>query len=223
MNCDHSIIVRLLHSMGKIQKSDVWVPHALNQNGKNRRLVIICAALLAHHPLAHEQYRSFLSCIDTGDEKWCLYVNIRKRNEWMGPNKKAAPCTKTCMHPQKIMLCIWWNSKSLLYNKLLPRSVTITADIYCQRLRHLADVIQEKQPTRLHEVMLLHDNAPPHSANLTKNTIQELGWEVILHPPYSLDLAPLRFSTFPFKELPFQMKMCSEGLTTSSTQNHASN
>ena len=32
MNCDHSTIVRRLHSLGKIQKSGVWVPHALSQN-----------------------------------------------------------------------------------------------------------------------------------------------------------------------------------------------
>ena len=31
MNCDHSIIIRHLHSMIKVQKSGVWVPHALNQ------------------------------------------------------------------------------------------------------------------------------------------------------------------------------------------------
>ena len=34
MNCDHSTFVRHLHSMGKVQKSDVWVPHALSQNHK---------------------------------------------------------------------------------------------------------------------------------------------------------------------------------------------
>ena len=34
MNCDHSTIVRHLRSMGKVQKSGVWVPHALSQNNK---------------------------------------------------------------------------------------------------------------------------------------------------------------------------------------------
>ena len=34
MNCDHSIIVRHLHSMGKIKKSGVWVPQTLHQNQK---------------------------------------------------------------------------------------------------------------------------------------------------------------------------------------------
>ena len=48
MNCDHSGIVRHLHSMGKVQKSGVWVPHALSQNHKNQ-WVAICASLLACH------------------------------------------------------------------------------------------------------------------------------------------------------------------------------
>ena len=31
MNCDHSTFVRRLYSMDKVQKSGVWVPHALSQ------------------------------------------------------------------------------------------------------------------------------------------------------------------------------------------------
>ena len=48
MNCDHSTIVRHLHSMGKVKKSGVCVPQALSQNHKNQR-VVICASLLARH------------------------------------------------------------------------------------------------------------------------------------------------------------------------------
>ena len=74
MNCDHSTIVRHLHSMDKVKKSDVWVLHVLSQNHKNQRV-----ALLARHRLAREQNRPFLSCIVTGDEKLCLYANIKKK------------------------------------------------------------------------------------------------------------------------------------------------
>ena len=100
-----------------------------------------------------------------------------------------------------------------------PRcSLTITVGIYFQQLRHLADAIQEKQPTRLREVMLLHENSRPHRSWVGKSFRTHL-IHLILRPP---------IFTFPtlyrptFKELPFQMKMCYEhGLTTSSTQNHA--
>ena len=90
MNCDHSTIVRHLHSMSKVQKSSVWLPQAISQNYKNMRLAI-CASLLARHRLSLEQRRPFLSCIVTGDKKWCLYANIRKRKEWLSPNKKQLP------------------------------------------------------------------------------------------------------------------------------------
>ena len=43
-----------------------------------------------------------------------------------------------------------------------------------------------------------------HSANLIKNTIQELGWEVIPRPPYSPDLAPSDFRLFRSQSSNFQ-------------------
>ena len=57
--------------------------------------------------------------------------------------QKATPRTKTYVHPQKIMLCIWWNSKGVLYYELLHQGITMTADIYCQPLRRLAVAIQK--------------------------------------------------------------------------------
>ncbi|KAJ4433887.1 hypothetical protein ANN_16200 [Periplaneta americana] len=101
---------------------------------------------------------------------------IRKRKKWLSPNKKATPRTKLSARPQKILLCTWWNCEGVLYYELLLRGVTITADIYFHQLRRLAHALKEKRPTRLREVMLLHDNACPHSANLTQNSIQEFGW-----------------------------------------------
>jgi histone-lysine N-methyltransferase SETMAR len=36
----------------------------------------------------------------------------------------------------------------------------------------------------------LHENAHPHTANQTGETVNELGYELMEHPPYSPDLAP---------------------------------
>jgi len=50
-------------------------------------------------------------------------------------------------------------------------------------------------------VLFLQDNARAHTAHRTRCTLQQLGWEVLPHPPYSSDLAPSDFHLFgPLKE-----------------------
>ena len=44
--------------------------------------------------------------------------------------------------------------------------------------------------------MLVHDNAKPHSARITWEKILDLGWSVLTHLAYSLDLAPIDFHLF---------------------------
>ena len=39
------------------------------------------------------------------------------------------------------------------------------------------------------KIILLHDNARPHVAAPVKTNMETLNWEVLLHPPYSLDIA----------------------------------
>lgn len=70
------------------------------------------------------------------------------------------------------MLHFWWDKEDIVYCELLPRDVTITAEIYGQqprRLRRLETVVQEKGLGRHHRLMLQHDNTCPHTANITEN------------------------------------------------------
>jgi transposase len=54
----------------------------------------------------------------------------------------------------------------------------------------MEEEIQQKPPGRGHGMILQHENARPHTANMTKAAIQEHDWEILPHPPYSPDLAP---------------------------------
>jgi histone-lysine N-methyltransferase SETMAR len=140
---------------------------------KNQR-VAICASLLAHHRLARQQPQYFLSRIITGDEKWCLYVNFKQRKEWLSPDKQATPCAKPDLHPRKIILCTWWDREVIILYELLERNLIVSAERCCQQLRRLKDEIQQKRPGRRHGLILQHDNARTHAANMMKVAIQEL-------------------------------------------------
>ena len=46
-------------------------------------------------------------------------------------------------------------------------------------------------------ILLLHDNARPHTARATIDALETLKLEVLSHPSYSPDLAPSNFHFFP--------------------------
>ncbi|GFO28094.1 histone-lysine N-methyltransferase SETMAR [Plakobranchus ocellatus] len=59
------------------------------------------------------------------------------------------------------------------------------------------EAIRRKRPGLLRRgVVLQHDNATPHSANLTQQWLQRYGWEILPHPAHSPDLAPSDFHLF---------------------------
>jgi hypothetical protein len=76
--------------MGKVRKLGAWVPHALSQNNKLQR-PMIAAGLLARHKVTHGHKQRFHYRIVTGDEKWCVYVNMKQRKEWFSPKIQATP------------------------------------------------------------------------------------------------------------------------------------
>ncbi|XGW27284.1 hypothetical protein V3C99_007694 [Haemonchus contortus] len=83
----------------------------------------------------------------------------------------------------------------MLYYEFLEGGTTVTVTTYSNQLQKVADASPHKNPKRL-ETYFLHDNARPHVATMTRQKIQQLGWEVLPHPPYSPDLAPSDYHLF---------------------------
>ena len=82
----------------------------------------------------------------------------------------------------------------MLYYELLKPGGTINGERYRTQLIRLKRAIAEKHPeyaTRHEAIIFHHDNARPHVAIPVKNYLENSGWEVLPHPPYSPDLAPL--------------------------------
>ncbi|GFW61304.1 histone-lysine N-methyltransferase SETMAR [Trichonephila clavipes] len=75
---------------------------------------------------------------------------------------------------------------------------TINATRNCDTLSKLNEAIRKRRPGLLRSgVMLVDDNARPHSATATQNHIVTLGWKCRHHPPYNPNLAPSDFHLFP--------------------------
>ncbi|KAF0705241.1 histone-lysine N-methyltransferase SETMAR-like [Aphis craccivora] len=87
--------------------------------------------------------------------------------------------------------------KGVLLVDFMERGTTITADVYCKMLNKLRRAIQNRRRGKLSSgIILLHDNARPHTAAKTQEKIQDFLWELFNHPPYSPDLTPSDYFLF---------------------------
>ncbi|GFW02776.1 mariner Mos1 transposase [Trichonephila clavipes] len=149
------------------------------------------------HLLARQRRKGFLHRIATGDEKWVRYDNPKRRKSWGYPAHASLSTAKLNIHGSKVMLRIWWLG-AVCYELLKPTE-TITGDRYRTQLMRLSRTLKDKRPQyneRHDKVILQHDNARPHVAKVVKTYLETLKWEVLPHPLYSPDLAPLDYHLF---------------------------
>ncbi|GFX18580.1 transposase [Trichonephila clavipes] len=80
---------------------------------------------------------------------------------------------------------------------------TVNSDTYGQQLYCLKLAIDQKRPELAKEelcsnrgVMFHQEQARPHTSVVTRQKLWELGWEVLVHPPYSPDLTPSDYYLF---------------------------
>ena len=187
--CNQSTIDRHLHEMGKVNKLGTWVPHQLTSDNIQQRISI------CHFLLSKPNRHRFLQQIITGDEKWVLYVEHTRKRQWINPEDLPEPEPKNDLHPKKVMLSVWWDFEGIIYYELLRPNTTIDSKLYCEQLKNLKVPLQTNRPER-RKVRLLHDNAKPHTSKITRQKLEEFGWEVLPHPPYSPDLAPSDYHLF---------------------------
>ncbi|GBL95110.1 Mariner Mos1 transposase [Araneus ventricosus] len=93
---------------------------------------------------------------------------------------------KTNIQGTKFMLCIWWDLLGLVYYGLLQPNENTTGERYQQQLMEFSRVFKQKRPDFATRQNSQHDNARPH----VTETLEELNWDVLPHPPYSTDIAP---------------------------------
>lgn len=190
--CSHMQIARILHKLGKQVRKGRWVPHELTQQQKNRRLEA------AQQLLQRYQEEPFLDRIVTCDEKWVSYKNPVNKRQWLTPGQPPPQIPKPDWRQRRVLLCVWWWRGGVIHWETVPNGQTINAQYYCAQLDRVHQKIRSPGLAGHFRrgVVFQQDNARPHVANATLQKIRQLGWEALIHPPYSPDCAPSDYHLF---------------------------
>ena len=102
------------------------------------------------------------------------------------------------MSAGKVMASIFWDAEGVLLVDYLEKGHTITGTYYVNLLHQLREKIKSLRRGKLARGVLFHqDNAPAHKSTVAMAAINECGFELLEHPPYSPDLAPSDYYLFP--------------------------
>jgi len=141
----------------------------------------------------------FLKQVMTGDEKWIIYNNVERKRSRGKRNEPPLAIPKAGLHSKKVMLCVWWDWKGILYYELLPNNKTINSEKYCSQLDELKTTIEQKRPEIANRkgVVFHQDNARPHVSliKLDKSCWSSVGMVYPIHHIHQIS-RPLIFTYF---------------------------
>lgn len=174
-----------------------FVPHFLTEEQKEKRMesandfIDMC-----------DQDPSFLTTIVTGDETWCYQFDPETKRQsmaWCSPSSPRPTKSRLQKSKVKTMLIAFFDNDGIIHKEFVPPGQTVNAAFYEDVLKRLLQRIRRVRPD-LHKSgkwVLLHDNAPAHTAIRVRQFLAQHNVTVIDHPPYSPDLAPADFFLFP--------------------------
>ncbi|GFS07602.1 transposase [Elysia marginata] len=142
-----------------------------------------------------------LSDIVTGDKTWfSFFITSPKRlnRMWVDGQRDRPVVLRPGFQSRKRMFTVFFNYSGPLVVDILPQDTTMTATYYIQNvLSQVKSAIKEQRPKiSTSKTLLLHDNAGPHKARSTPQSLRELGIQFSPLPAYSPALAPRDFWLF---------------------------
>ena len=84
------------------------------------------------------------------------------------------------------MLICFFDQKGIFHKEFVPPGQTVNDAFYVEVLRRLQENVRRKRPDhwRDNTWLLHHDNAPVHTALLTRRFLTNNNMTVVPHPPY---------------------------------------
>ena len=176
---------------GKLERWKSLISGCFMSGLKIRKIVILKHVLF----ILHNNKEPFLNRIVTCDKKWILCGNRQCPAQWLDwEAPKHFP--KPNLHQKKVMVTVWCSVASLIHCSFLNPSETITSEKNAQQINGTYWKLQCVQLALVNrkDTILQHDNAWLEVAQPRLQKLNELGYEVLHHGPYSPDLSPANTS-----------------------------
>ncbi|GFV72779.1 histone-lysine N-methyltransferase SETMAR [Trichonephila clavipes] len=109
----------------------------------------------------------FLKRMVTGDEKWVTYDNTVRKRSWSKRGEAAQTGVKLGLTPKKVLIYL-----------------STTGPFEAR------DWLERSELANRRGVVFHQDKARLHTSVVTRQKLLEFGWKVLMHPPYSPDMAP---------------------------------
>ena len=100
LHLSNSTVHDHLKRLGFTSKLDTWIPHNLTERNLCCRLDI-CDMLLKR-----QENDPFLKRIVTGDEKWVVYNNVKRKRSWSKKDQPAQSTSKADIHQKSDAICL---------------------------------------------------------------------------------------------------------------------
>lgn len=173
-----------------------WVPRELTFDQKQQRVDDSEQCLELFNRNKSEFSRRYV----TMDETWLHHYtpeSNRQSASWTASDEPRPQRPKTQQSAGKVMASVFWDAHGIIFIDYLQKGQTINSDYYIALLERLKAEIAKKRPHLNRKKVLFHqDNAPCHKSMKTMVKFNELGYELLPHPPYSPDLAPSDYFLF---------------------------
>jgi len=167
-----------------------WIPYPITETRKKHRYHY---ASLLHSKL--EDLKILKKTI-TGDQAW-FYFDNPAEEQWAASPEDVQRNASRTLQSKKVMVTILWGLDGYYIVEALPVGQQYNSIYFAKLLHKLRDHLNKRKGFKRYKLLYLHlDNAKVHRSHYTIEKAEELGFEMLPHPPYSPDLAPSDFFLF---------------------------
>ena len=137
---------------------------------------------------------------------WNVEEIKTQSSQWKSPGSPRPKKARQLRSNIKSMLICFFDQKGFVHKEFVPPGQKVNVTFYVEILKRLRENVRRKRPDqwRNNTWLLHHENAPAHAVFLTRRFLTDNNMTVVLHPPYSPDLAPSDFFLFPELKMKFR-------------------